>query len=882
MDRKVVPLNHFAGQIPLLQTKLLVPHTLSGLVPRQRLNDSLDRALQGKLTLVTAPAGFGKTTVIAEWIRRSSLPVAWLSLASGENDPVRFWNYLAASVNKLQPGMGDGLTALLRSSTNPPWEAAISLLIDDLAGVPFDFALVLDDYHLLNEPLVHDTLFFLVRYAPQRMHPVISGRSEPPLPLSRLRAIGQVAELTARDLCFTGEEATAFYQQRNIHLTGEEVAKLVDRTGGWAAGMQMTALSLLAGGDKSAVIERFQGSDRHLSGYFMEEVFDRFPEPAQSFLLQTSILGRLSGPLCEAVTGEQDGNTALSIIARQGGFMACLDEKEGWYGYHHLFAEFLRSILKQRDPAQIPVLHRQAARWFEANDLVAEAVEHYLQGGEHERAVGLIERQAPGMLGRGETATLAQWLRALPSAVVHQSLRLCMAQAMTEVAADRMDGVEYWLERAEALCREQEEKQPAGGEDLMGLNRVLLKIYLAVKRRDVPAALYWTARAGQTRDDTSPFAYGLMFEKQEPSLLGGPMGWFGRLKEKAQGMESGVYLKLRELVQPAARRGYVLVANAEALYEWDQIDAAVKSLLEGMEEARAAGDAGVLLPALFTLARVRLARGDLGAALEVAAEGEKQVHALGQPQWLAALAALRARIHLVEGNTEAVADWLEHSRLDVYDRLSTARAYEHITLGRVLMAGGRGEDAIFLMERLLAFAKQEQHLPRTIETSNLLALAHDAVGRTSQAMEVLRENLTLARENGYLRTFVDEGAPMLSLLRRLARPDGLERQENEAAYVRRLVTLLRRSPVLHYPGLQAPPPSTLVEPLTAKELAVLRLVAAGLDNRSVAGAMSIELQTVKTHLTSIYGKLGVAGRREATERAQGLGLLRTERKPPGV
>jgi len=760
VNRETASSQHLSSQIPLLQTKLLAPRALSDLVLRPHLDASLDRSCSGKLTLVTAPAGFGKTTAVAEWIRRSGLKHAWLSLDSEENDPVRFWSYLTAAISNLKQDLGGNLKAMLRSSTNLPWEAAISLLIDELGAISFDFALVLDDYHLIKEPLVNDTLLFLVRHAPEGMRTIIMSRSEPSLPTSRLRLTGQVTELTARDLCFNEAEAKLFYRQRNVHLADEDVARLVDRTGGWAAGMQMTALSLLAGNDKSVVLERFQGNDRHLAGYFMEEVFDRFLEPAQSFLLQTSILERLCGPLCEAVTGEQDGNDALDTIARQGGFLSCLDERDGWYTYHQLFAEFLRGILKQRHPEMIAALHRRAARWFEANDLLAEAIEHYLEGEESERAVDLIEQQAPGMLGRGEAAIITQWIGALPPIVVNQSLRLCLAQAMAGIAADQMDCVEHWLEQAETLCWERGKRQPEGDDDLMGLNRVTINLYLSIKKGSVPEALYWTARAGEASDNYSPFTYGLMLENRECSLLGGVMGWFGRLNEKAQAMKS-VGLKLRGLVQPAARRGYLPVANAEAQYEWNQLDAAMKNLLEGMAEARDAEDASVLVPALFTLARIHLARGDLGAALGAVAEGENQVRALGQEQWLAPLAVLRARLRLAEGDREAASAWMECNRLDVYDRLSTVRAFEHITLGRALLGLGRGEEAIFLLERLLSFAGQEQHLPCALKTANVLAMAYDAVGMTARALDLLRENLALARKNGYLRTFVDEGAHAL-------------------------------------------------------------------------------------------------------------------------
>lgn len=866
MSRKVVPLNNFAYEIPLLQTKLQVPRTLSGLVERPRIHTRLDGMLQGRLTLVTAPAGFGKTTAVAQWARQSDFPVAWLSLDGSDNDPVRFWIYLAAALRGLQKDIGVELAPMLRSSTSPPWEAALSLLIDDLSHLPYDFALVLDDYHLISEPLVHETLSFLVRYAPEKFHPFIVGRTEPPLSLFRLRAAGQVAELTARDLGFAAGEVAAFYSQRNVDLTGEEVEKLTDRTGGWAAGMQMAAMSLLESNDKAAAIERFGGGDRLLAGYFLEEVFGGFGPNVQEFLLQTSILGHLSRPLCEALTGRQDSGAVLATVGRTCGFVAGLDDQ--WYVYHNLFAEFLQGLLKERYPDQIRSLYGKAARWCEDAGLDAKAVDYFLQGEEYDQSASLVDRLVPEMLDRGETATLFQWLQALPPEIVNQSPALCVAKAWAAVAANRTAEVERWLERADNSCRDAEVK-PGGGRNNMAVDMAVLRAYLAVKRRDVPGVLHWLTQAGQNPEKVFTYGRSAVLQPLETSLLVGPLGWFGHLKEAVRAMESGAQHKLRSLANPGtARAGYALVVNAEALYEWNKIDAAVKRLVEGMEEANRMEEAGALVPAFFTLAKIHLSRGDLAAALSAAEEAERKVRDLSRLQWLFSLAALKARLNLAAGDTGAVEAWLAHNRLDIYDRLSAARAYEHITLARVWLTRGRAEEALLLLERLLAFAEKEQRLPGVIEISNLLAMACDAVGRTAEGLEILRRNLALGRENGYLRSFVDEGAPMLALLRRLARSRPLD----EGAYLRQLIYLLRESPVLRNPGLQAV--SARCDSLTAKELAVLRLAARGMDNRSIAGELGVTLVTVKTHLTSIYGKLGVTGRRDAVQQAHELRILR--------
>ncbi|MEG6521915.1 LuxR C-terminal-related transcriptional regulator [Desulfotomaculum sp. 1211_IL3151] len=864
----VIPLNNYAYKIPLLQTKLQIPHTLSGLVDRPRICARLDGMLQSRLTLVTASAGFGKTTAIAQWARQAGFPVAWLSLDSGDNDPVRFWTYVAATLRGIRPDIGVEIESMLCSSTSPPWEAAISLLIDGMSHLPCDFVLVLDDYHAISESLVHETLSFMVRYAPGQFHLIISGRTEPSLPLPRLRAAGLVTELTARNLGFTTEEVAAFYKQRNIDLTREEVEKLADRTGGWAAGMQMAALSLLESDDKAVTIEGFGGRDRLLACYFREEVFGGVVPDVQDFLLQTSILSHLSGPLCEAVTGRPDSGAVLSAVGRICGFVASLDDQ--WYVYHQLFAEFLQGLLKERYPDRVRSLYCKAARWCKDCGLTAKAIDYFLQGGEHGQAARQVACLVPEMFDRGETATLFRWLQDLPYELLKLSPSLCVGAAWAAVADGRIAEVEQWLEWAEVACRKAEQEQSGpDGEFSMTVDRVVLRAYLAIKRRDVPGTLHWLTQAGQTRQKVLMYTRCIVFQPLQTSLLGGVFGWFGHLKEKARAMESGIYLKARSLIEPSARGGYILVANAEALYEWNKPDTAIKSLVAGMEEAQRAGEAGVLLPALFTLAKINLARGDLPAALAVVTDAERQVRDLSRLQWLFPLAALKARLNLAAGDTRAVNDWLAHNRLDIYDRLSVARAYEHVTLARVLLARGQAREAHLFLERLLVFAKKERHLPQIIEVSNLLAIVCDAAGRTAEALEMLRRNLALGRDNGYLRSFVDEGKSLLVLLRRLSRSGKLT--EDEASYVGQLLALARESPMLRYPGLQAV--LTQCNSLTTRELAVLRLVATGLDNRAIAGEMSVGPETVKTYLARIYGKLEVSGRRDAVRRARELGIL---------
>ena len=859
-----------SGYLPLLQTKLTVPRQLLSLVARPRIYNRLDQGLQVPLILVRAPAGFGKTTAVAEWIHARGVPAAWLSLDARDNDPARFWGYAVAAFSELEPRLGGGPA---HSTASLLWEAGLPSLIDALAGLTFDHVLVVDDYHLIEEPLVHDILSFLLRYASPNTHLVIVSRTEPPLPqLPRLRAEGRVVDLAERDLRFFAEEQTAFWRQRGIELSGAEAESLDARIGGWAAGMQMVTLSLLEGGDRVQAIERLRGSDRRLADYFFWEVFDSLPEEEQEFLLQTSILGRFCGSLCDAVTGRGDASAVLADLARKNAFLTCLDDTGNWYAYHHLFAEFLQDIFAQRHPGMAADMQRRAAQWCEANGYMAEAVEYYLMGGHHPEAIRLIEGLAVEMLGRGETATLVRWIGAVPSHALDGRPRLAVMLAWVAVAAGRLDEVETWLAHAEtSLHAAAVSGSDAGSPDL---DIAMVRMILAVRRLDVSGAVHWLEEAGRMQGGVSMLASGLGFETKEPSLLGSPWGWYGHLRHVQESLERGDYLRLKDLGAAAAQRGYAAAMLAEMLYEWNRLDEAQHSVLAAMEAADLVGESDSLVVALFTLARIQRARGDLQAALAVATQAEKKVRDLHRPEWLPALAALRARINLASGNLQDVQVWRNGCRLDVYDRLSASRAYEHLTLARVLLAQGGGEEAVFFLERLLGFAEREERLAGRIEAANLLALALHAVGRTQAGLELLRTSLALGRENAYLRIFVDEGAPLQALLRRLGRLPNGNQPDGETEQVRMLMSLMRGSPMRRYPGPPEVAASAAVEPLTAREMAVLRLLAAGMDNRGIAEKMGVAIATVKAHLNHVYMKLGVTGRQEALVRAERLGLLR--------
>jgi LuxR family maltose regulon positive regulatory protein len=455
----------------LLATKLHVPRTRRGLVARPRLVERLTLGLQGELTVVCAPAGFGKTALLADWARHGGERVAWLSLDAGDNDPSRFWRHVAAALGGVRDGVGQRLGPLLGPPPPRSFEAVVTTLVNGLAAAPGELVLVLDDYHLIDSAAVHQSLGLLVEHLPPGLRMVLASRSDPPLSLARLRARGQLVEVRAAELRFNRQEAAALLRGAvGTELPESTVSALTARTEGWAAGLQLAALSLRGREDVAGFVAAFSGSHRYVLDYLAEEVLDRQPQRLREFLLETSILERLSGPLCDAVTDRSDSQQLLEEVERANLFLVPLDEVRGWWRYHHLFADLLRARLGQERPERLPVLHHAAAAWHEQHGPVDDAIGHALAAGDAAWAARLVERHAAATLARGEGATVSRWLARLPDQVVRARPRLCVVQAYQAAVAGRAEAGDRWLDLADrALAATNAEEPAQATQNLEGL-----------------------------------------------------------------------------------------------------------------------------------------------------------------------------------------------------------------------------------------------------------------------------------------------------------------------------------------------------------------------------------------------------------------------------
>ena len=888
---------------PLLQTKLYIPPPRPNLVPRPRLLERLNAGLRGKFTLISAPAGFGKTTLLSEWIDSCERPVAWLSLDEGDNDPARFLTYLVAALQTIEATVGKGALSLLQAPQPPPTEAVLTPLINEIAALPDGFVLVLDDYHLIERQSIHDALTFLLDHMPPQMHLVIAGRMDPPLPLARLRARGQLTELRAADLSFTPDKAAAFLNDiMGLGLSPADVAALDARTEGWIAGLQMAALSMQGRDDLPGFVAAFTGSHRYILDHLTEEVLEQQPERVRRFLLETSILDRLCGPLCDAVTdrddGQGDGQAILEELERANLFIRSLDHERRWFRYHRLFADLLQRRLSQAEPDRIPDLHRRAFGWCKAHALHQEALGHALAAQDFERAADLIETVGGRVIARGGVTTVQNWIAALPEGLVRARPGLCVLHAWTLTLTNRWDEVEPRLLDAErAMAAEDGAAQDPEVADLRGQiaairaydarrhhdfarsirllqeaqtrlapdNRVIRttvsqslgQAYLFTGDLNKAADAFSAARSlGETSGNELA---GMVATGQQAAILIAQ----GQLHPAADLCRAAIdrYLAQHDEPSPVLCHPYAFLG--QVLYEWNHVGEAVAHLAQSVlwSDQIGYGPSGAPVHLMTALLEwVQLAQEMRGDPIlrRMPAEIDAGIDAVDINAW-------RVRLWLARGDLAVATRWAEVCRSG--ERPPTAwPLYRDLALARVLAARRKPDQALDILSQVRRAARATGGQGCLIQALALEALLHQAGGRVDRALIPLEEALTLAAPAGYVRTFVDEGPAMEALLRKAAVGDV------NAEYASKLLSAFprshgRQSPV---PGLQATP---LVEPLSQREVEVLSLMAAGLSNQEIADRLILALGTVKKHSNNIYGKLGVRSRIQAILRAAELDLI---------
>ncbi len=909
---------------PILATKLYIPPPRPKVVLRPRLIERLNEGLHRKLTLISAPAGFGKTTLLSEWLAGCERPAAWLSLDEGDNDPARFLAYLVAALQTIAPNIGEGVLGVLQSPQLPPTESILTALLNEITTLPDDFVLVLDDYHVIDARAVDDALAFLIEHLPPQMHLIIATREDPHLPLARLRARGQLSELRATDLRFTPSEAAVFLNQAmGLNLSAEDVAALETRTEGWIAGLQLAALSMRGREDVPGFIRAFAGDNRYIVDYLVEEVLQRQPERIRSFLLQTSILDRLSGPLCDAVTDQEEGNARLEALERGNFFVVPLDDKRHWYRYHHLFAEVLYAHLMAEQPDQVSTLHRRASAWYEHNGSAAEAIRHALAAEDFERAADLVELAVPAMRRSRQEATLLGWLKALPDELVHCRPVLGVAYAHVLLASGEFEGVEdrlrdaeRWLDttadrraRPDAPAAEMAVVDEEEFRRLPGMIAIA-RAGQALALGDVPGTVKYARRAldlapeddhltrggaagflglaswtsGDLEEAHRSYADGMASLQRDGYIsdaVGGAIALAdiqmaqGRLRQAMRTYERGLQLATEQGDPVLRGTADMYVGMSELHRERNDLEAATQHLLRSKEQGEHTGFPQNPYRWCVAMARILEAQGDLYGALDLLDEADRLYVSDFYPN-VRPIAALKARVWVAQGRLGEALGWAREQGLSAEDDLTYLREFEHITLAKVLLARYESDreehsvhQAIGLLERLLHAAEEGERTGRVIEILVLQALAHEAQGDSPSALMPLERGLTLAEPEGYVRVFVDEGRPMARLVSEAAArgimPD----------YTARLLAEFKAEEQ-EADESHLPPAQLLAEPLSQRELEILQLIAQGLSNREIGERLFLALDTVKGHNRRIFSKLLVQRRTEAVAKARSLNILPRE------
>ena len=894
----------------VIESKLRAPRARKRVVPRPRLEELLDRSAHTTVTLVAAPAGFGKTTLLSTWLAGDGVdqPSAWVSLDERDQDPMSFWTYLLHAVDRAVPGSATAALAELTSG-HAEIEDVASTLLNELGVTSRDLTLVLDDYHLAEAPGGHPGLGFFLDHLPPQVHVVISTRVDPALPLARLRARGELVEIRATDLRFNSDEASAYLNEVNaLCLEPAEVAALESRTEGWAAALQLAALSLEGHEDRAGFISGFAGDDRFVVDYLADEVLDHQPADVRAFLLETSVLEALTGPLCDAVTGRDDGRAMLESLERKNLFLVPLDDRRRWYRYHHLFADVLQVRLLDERPAAAPELHRRASAWYQSAGKPEAAVRHALAAGDVDYAADLVEAAIPDLLRERREPVIRRWVEELPRDIVRNRPVLAvgfigglMSDNQFEGIAQRLDAVEELLSSPATdvvvVDRAEHARLPAAVQ-IYRAAYALVTGDLSATVRHAELALH---RAGPEDDLSHASAAAILglaswttgnlqaahaayrdavVHLERAGHVADVLGCsitladieitHGRLGDARRTFENGLALAGDSLMRGVADM-YVGLSRVA----WEQGDLA--SAATWLGRADEAGDPYGLPQNPYRwrvmMARLRHASGDTGTAVELLDEAERVFVSDFLPN-VQPIAAMRARLLVASGDLAGARAWADARGLTADDELSYLTEYEHLTLARILLQEGRTSEANTLLAAVVAAARKAGRTGTVIEALVLVALAGRADGDLDAATATLAEALELAEPEGFVRPIVDERRTVRELL------ENLTRGHHDNAFARSLLGRLSGTELggevegdAQTASSKPPPTPALADPLSSREVDVLRLLASDLSGPDIARRLHVSLATVRTHTQHIYSKLGVNNRRAAVRRAHQLDLF---------
>jgi LuxR family transcriptional regulator, maltose regulon positive regulatory protein len=910
----------------LLKTKLFIPRVRQKNISRPALINWLSAGLESCLILISAPAGSGKTTLLVEWLQHISIPAVWLSLDENDNEINRFMLYLMSAIQTAWPDFGDIAAMALSSPQPPPSEMILSMLINEMT-VRGDLVVVLDDYHVIRNEMIHSAINFLIDHLPPQLHLVIATRSDPPLSLPRLRGRMQLTEIRSAQLRFTHAEVVNFLNQvMDLSLSREVVESLEKRTEGWIVGLQMAGLSMKGANDLDGFVRAFTGSNQFILDYLLEEVLQRQPPEIQDFLLRTSILDRLSADLCNALLWDEKlhapdpyrSHDILTYLEHNNLFLIPLDDEFRWFRYHHLFADLLRNQLERTQGSQVNELHRRASHWFELQGLVPDALSHAIKAGDFERAAELVEKNATQMLMQGYVMTIGDWLSMLPKNLVRAHPWLCVDKSWFLVISGESNQIEPYLEEAQRHLP----SDPQESQNILG-NIAAIRAFIATKKLDAPLAVqmahkalaeisendaslrctvYYNLGVSSLMIDDLPGACQALKESGRLAVISNNLNMavpsisslavqeiaLGRLHQA----ESTLQEALRLTILPDGRRlplsMRALSELSELHYEWNHLDLARHYADECFNQGSLWGNTAAMLRAYLALSQVHLSQGEISQAQAAYTKAEEIIRLYHIPDWSDAY-AMRYRVRLwlqpVGGNLAAARSWAEEriAILNSGAKLHYLREVENIAVSRVYITLQCWDIALALLERLYTSASDGGRVSALIQILVLMAAAQNGLGETQKALQTFEKALDLAEPEEYVRSIVDEGSLSTSLLIETVR----QRQTAHLGYASRLLSaigyeldansqnvyLSKSSSCSQIPAGLATTRRVLVEPLTARELEVLQRMAQGLTNTQMASQLFVAVSTIKRHVNHIFSKLDVTSRSKAIVAARELGLI---------
>jgi LuxR family maltose regulon positive regulatory protein len=894
----------------LLVTKTRLPQLSPDWVARPRLSSKLVEALRHKFVLISAPAGYGKTTLVIEALRDFKKPVGWVSLEASDNVPGNFWNYFITALQNVIPGVCQPVLNAMQSPQPPPVEWLLTTIINSMSSHDGDFVLVLDDYHTIESPAIHEAISFIIEHLPPGVHLVIASRIDPPLPLARLRVKGDIAEIRAVDLSFTIEEAAAFLKNMaGITLSEPDLSMLENRTEGWAAGLKMAALSLLGKKDITGYIKAFSGSNRYVLDYLSEEILRQQLPDIKQFLLKTSILERLCGPLCDTLTERSDSQSTLARLEAANLFISPLDDERYWYRYHQLFATILYNQLVRDEPQLVILLHQRASLWYEKEGLTEEAINHALLGGDAERAATILENVAARMLGQNQAITLLGYSSRIPEPIILASPWLCACFAWAALTVNKPEILSKMLSLAvEALNDVPEKLSPYSRANLQRIkgHTLSLQSFVVQAQGDIPRAIQLSEEANRELpatgiDDLLARAVNSLnlaayYQKTgditravpllEELITAGRKIDYHFAILAGQGSLADIEMQLSRFDKvtalcneaidqgtrwgglyplPATSLAYVVLGQLE--YEQNELDSATDNLKRGIELGESSYFWEAVIKGYLTMSKLMQVQGNFGLATEYIQRSEKLGPWVTAPPEVQQIPAFKARLALRQGNIAAASEWARQQ--DISLPLNKLRGYQqefnYLTLVRVKVAIGNCQGIPEYLDEFINNAGCQERSAAVIEALILKALAMDCLGESAEAEETFDRALSLAGPSGYIRTFIDEGDWIAGLLQ------GLVTAGKHVVYASKLLGLI--TPQLPEQSSSRKTVPGIIEAISPRELEVLKLIASGKSNKEIGSTLFLAIGTVKKHTNNIFSKLGVASRTQAIARARDLGII---------